>query len=87
MSPYKVYNLEQNDIQYEQPARDTKWPAMALGEAHCPLGLLRPCPAHTQPGHHVADGSEELCFLFLRVGVIKAQKADPIVGLGELQYL
>lgn len=42
-------------------------------------------PAHTQPGHHVADGSEELRFLLLRVGVIKAQKTDPIVGLGESQ--
>lgn len=41
----------------------------------------------TQPGHHVADGSEELCFLLLRVGVIKAQKTDPIVGLGKSQYL
>lgn len=42
-------------------------------------------PAHTQPGHHVADGSEELRFLLLRIGVIKAQKTDPIVGLGEAQ--
>lgn len=49
--------------------------------------LPRPCPAHTQPGHHVTDGSEELCFLFLRIGVIKAQKTDPIVGLGESQNL
>lgn len=44
----------------------------------------RPSPAHTQPGHHVVDGSEEFCFLFLRVGVIKAQETDPIVGLGGI---
>lgn len=28
------------------------------------------------------NSSEEFCFFFLRVGVIKAQKTDTVVGLG-----
>lgn len=61
--------------------------AMTHKEVHSPPAMPRPHPIPTQPGHHVINCSEEFCFFFLRVGIVKAQKTDTIVGLEELEHL